>query len=164
VRRASGPVRQLECDLNALSRRSSSDLISLSSFLRSSSAVRLTGSRTGSQLLLRSRSPFANEGSLLLISTQCCLLISRAFFHECSHAQQTLSIAESVSLVIHPPEDTAPGDRFPNERLRSLYSSGKTLRFRHRSKKTFGAGFRRSEGVLFLNRQSGSKARDASAE
>jgi hypothetical protein len=75
-----GPVLQLDCDLNALRRRSSSDLISLSSFLRSSSAFRLTRSRTGSQLLLRSRSPFASEGSLLLISTWCCLLISRAFF------------------------------------------------------------------------------------
>ena len=37
-------------DLNAMSRRSSSDLVSLSSFLRSSSAFRLAGLRIGSHL------------------------------------------------------------------------------------------------------------------
>ena len=65
-------------DLNDLSRRSSSDLMSLNFFLRSSSAFRLAGLRTGSHLVIDSRTPLASGGSVLLINIGCCLLISRA--------------------------------------------------------------------------------------
>ena len=52
-------------DLNAMSRRSSSDLVSLSSFLRSSSAFRLAGLKIGSHLLpFGSHTPFASGGSV----------------------------------------------------------------------------------------------------
>ena len=64
-------------DLNAMSRRSSSDLVSPSSFLRSSSAFRLAGLRIGSQRLpFRSRTPFASGGSVLLVIVGCRLFIS----------------------------------------------------------------------------------------
>jgi hypothetical protein len=48
-------------DLNATSQRSSADLLSLSSFLRSSSAFSLSGLRTGSQVP-RSRPRFSIGG------------------------------------------------------------------------------------------------------
>ena len=68
-------------DLNAMSRRSSSDLVSPSSFLRSSSAFRLAGLRIGSQRLpFRSRTPFASGGSVLLVIVGCRLFIS---LHPC---------------------------------------------------------------------------------
>ena len=64
-------------DLNAMSRRSSSDLVSLSSFLRSSSAFRLTGLRTGAHLFFRSRNlSCAIGGSVQSIFSSFRLLIS----------------------------------------------------------------------------------------
>src|ERR1700730_12993186 len=64
-------------DLNAMSRRSSSDLVSPSSFLRSSSAFRLAGLKIGSHFFpFRSRTPFASGGSVLLVIVGCRLFIS----------------------------------------------------------------------------------------
>ena len=64
-------------DLNAISRRSSSDLVSPSPFLRSSSAFRLAGLKIGSHFFpFRSRTPFASGGSVLLIISGCRLFIS----------------------------------------------------------------------------------------
>ena len=64
-------------DLNAMSRRSSSDLVSLSSFLRSSSAFRLAELRTGSHLFFTSRNlSCAMDGSVRLIFSSFRLLIS----------------------------------------------------------------------------------------
>ena len=51
--------------------------MSLNFFLRSSSAFRLARLRTGSHLVIDSRTPFASGGSVLLINIGCCLLISR---------------------------------------------------------------------------------------
>src|ERR1700730_13834925 len=51
--------------------------MSLNFLLRSSSAFRLARLRTGSHLVIDSRTPFASGGSVLLINIGCCLLISR---------------------------------------------------------------------------------------
>jgi hypothetical protein len=109
-----------------MSRRSSSDLVSLSSFLCSSSAFRLAGLRIGSQRLpFRSRTPFASGGSVLLVIVGCRLFIS---LHPCpkhsrlrrrgasraekktsglaltrsvnKHAQEILSIARPVRVSL----------------------------------------------------------------
>ena len=61
-------------DLNAMSRRSSSDLVSLSSFLRSSSAFRLAGLRTGSHLFsgrATSRAPSVARFDRFLVVFVC---------------------------------------------------------------------------------------------
>ena len=113
-------------DLNAMSRRSSCDLVSPSSFLRSSSAFRLAGLKIGSHFFpFRSRTPFASGGSVLLVIVGCRLFIS---LHPCpkhsrlrrrgasrtekktsglaltravnKHAQEILSIARPVRVSL----------------------------------------------------------------
>jgi hypothetical protein len=98
-------------DLNAMSRRSSSDLVSPSSFLRSSSAFRLAGLRIGSQRLpFRSRTPFASGGSVLLVIVGCRLFIS---LHPCpkqltppspgsqSHREEDIGLALTRAVNNH---------------------------------------------------------------
>src|ERR1700731_2981289 len=51
--------------------------MSVNFLLRSSSAFRLARLRTGSHLVIDSRTPFASGGSVFLINIGCCLLISR---------------------------------------------------------------------------------------
>jgi hypothetical protein len=63
-------------DLNTLSRSSSSDLVSLSSFLRSNSAFSPVRLKIGSQLFfLRYGAPFWNDGQVLLVIRRCRVLI-----------------------------------------------------------------------------------------